>query len=127
MIRTVSPFYQNIRTQREIYEQALREGRNMANFRLYFMRNVDPVYLEQVQRQHRVQQARADVYQQPTVHGEIAAIFMDDDGFPAPDLSVCYHLRNNRIHTLNIRNPNVDALCYPLIFPYGEAGKYIYI
>ncbi|RNA02347.1 hypothetical protein BpHYR1_007527 [Brachionus plicatilis] len=70
------------------------------------------------------------------VNGEVAAVFNDQDGLPADGIIMYAEARqqqlnlinivpqtvNNHMQSIDMRSPNCDPLCFPLLFPYGEAG-----
>jgi hypothetical protein len=66
--------------------------------------------------------ARQAVLNQDIVDGEIAAVFRDKDGLPPKGLQVAIYPRKSHRQLLNICDPNVDPMCFPLLFPYGETG-----
>ena len=61
------------------------------------------------------------------VGGEIAAVFGDVDGLPPTNIHHAIFARNGRRSRMDNRDPNVDPMCFPLLFPYGEAGNQIFI
>ena len=57
--------------------------------------------------------------------GDIAAVFVSETGQPPADYSLCVYSRHTNqpeLFELAATNENSDALCYPLINPYGERG-----
>jgi hypothetical protein len=66
--------------------------------------------------------ARQTVLNPNAVSGEIAAVFADVDGNPPPGIKIAIYPRNGHRQVISIRDPNVDPMCFPLLFPYGEAG-----
>ena len=52
--------------------------------------------------------------------GEIAAVFPGDD--PPSNVSIAIHPRLNHRIRINFRNPLVDSILFPLLFPFGELG-----
>jgi hypothetical protein len=57
--------------------------------------------------------------------GDIAAVFQSDNGSSPPsNFSVIVHARDGTNKTyLGRKNPNIDAMCFPLIFPYCDPGN----
>ena len=66
--------------------------------------------------------ARQTILNPNAVSGEIAAVFADVDGNPPPGIKIAIYPRNGHRQVISIRDPNVDPMCFPLLFPYGEAG-----
>jgi hypothetical protein len=60
------------------------------------------------------------------VGGEIAVVFPDANGLPPKGIKIAIYPKSNSRQFINIRDPNADPICFPLLFPYGEAGKYFY-
>ncbi|RNA35859.1 hypothetical protein BpHYR1_049916, partial [Brachionus plicatilis] len=70
------------------------------------------------------------------VNGEVAVVFNDQDGLPDDGfimhavarqqglnlINIVPQTVNNHMQSIDMRNPNCDPLCLPLLFPYGEAG-----
>lgn len=56
------------------------------------------------------------------VAGEIAAVFKDTDGNPPDGIKIAIFPRKGHRQLINIRDPNVDPMIFPLLFPYGEPG-----
>ncbi|CAL8069739.1 unnamed protein product [Orchesella dallaii] len=62
---------------------------------------------------------------------EVAVVFQSKDGEPPFERDIIMHLKHDptkptdTIKRINILNPNLDALTYPLLFPNGEPGWHI--
>ena len=57
--------------------------------------------------------------------GDIAAVFVSEDGEPPTEFSLCVYRRFNgqpKLFEVSATDENADALCYPFFFPYGEKG-----
>ena len=65
-------------------------------------------------------------YNQPNCSGEIAAVFVEENGMPPDNISTCVYSRHEPNTNCNISylDQNCDPLSYPLLFPYGEPGWY---
>lgn len=62
-------------------------------------------------------------YNAPTVEGEIAAVFTSTDGAPPGEFQfVIYYKATGQVTRINNLNPHSDPMCYPLLFPCGDAG-----
>ena len=61
----------------------------------------------------------------PCRPGDIAAVFQTNDGVSPPkEFSVIVHSRDGTSKSyLGRKNPNIDPMCFPLMFPYGDRGK----
>ncbi|CAL8141391.1 unnamed protein product [Orchesella dallaii] len=58
---------------------------------------------------------------------EVAVVFQSKDGEPPFERDIIMHLRSDPGNTyktkrINILNPNLDALTYPILFPSGDVG-----
>lgn len=58
---------------------------------------------------------------------EIAMVFVNDDGEPPFDRDIRIYPVNpkdpqQQFVNINILSPNLDPMCYPILFPYGEPG-----
>ena len=68
--------------------------------------------------------ARQAILNADVVGGEIAAVFKDtNSGVPPEGIKVAIYPRKGHRQLLHICDPNVDPMCFPLLFPFGEAGK----
>lgn len=62
-------------------------------------------------------------YNAPTAQGEIAAVFTSTDGAPPGKYDfVIYSKSTGSLSRINNLNPHCDPMCYPLLFPCGDAG-----
>lgn len=115
-LETVNPYVRAYRHMSELAEDevtaAAAEKRSAKSYRMFFTRDLNAA--------SNVHRGRLNL----PISGEIAAVFIDDDGLPPLDLDVCVYPRHmlNR-HHINFLSPVCDPMCYPLFFPNGEEGK----
>jgi hypothetical protein len=87
-------------------------NRTPKNYRMFFTRDLNAA--------RNIHAGRVNL----PVGGEIAAVFIDDDGQPPSDVAVCVYPRHERgKHHIPFLHPSIDPLCFPLFFPHGESGK----
>ena len=60
-------------------------------------------------------------YNQP-YHGEIAVVFIGDDGAPPLDQDIIVYLRDEPLHHTSFMSANCDPITYPILFPRGDMG-----
>ena len=77
---------------------------------------------------------RENIIVDPTVHShrtnlptaeQVAMIWVSDEGQPPVFRGIVLEGKEGGIKSLHYYNPNVDPLCYPLLFPKGTQG-YLY-
>lgn len=58
----------------------------------------------------------------PSTTGEIAAVFLSDDGTPPNNISFTIHSKasGHQVKRISALNPHTDPMSYPLLFPCGE-------
>lgn len=54
--------------------------------------------------------------------GQIAGVIEEDEGNIPSRMSVAVYPRSEKMQYIDIRDINNEPMCYPLLFPYGEAG-----
>lgn len=75
-----------------------------------------------------------DFNQAPNIHrgrlnlpisGEIAAVYVDNDGAPPQNVDICIyprHTQGQNQHRISYLSQLCDPVCYPLLFLNGELG-----
>ena len=110
VIREVSPFAAAYKRMHEI--ELLEESRAHEE-----RRQVQPVQM--VFRRNACNDQRR--YNAPNV-GEVAAIFLGDDGEPPFHRDLTIYPRGEGYVKMSILSPNCDPMTYPLLFPRGDRG-----
>lgn len=113
MLHEVNPFTDLFYSNRQVLANLNVENPN--SVAMYLIR----ANLNQLRNEVGVQH----IMHREAVGGEIAAVFPDHQGLPLAGINLAVYPRlPNRRERINIRDPNADPLCFPLLFPYGEAG-----
>ena len=90
--------------EQEEQDQAICEGRQPREVTLHFKRGPD---------RRR--------YNEPT-HDEVAAVFVGEDGAPPVERDIIVYPRDRPPQHISYMSCNLDPMCYPLLFPSGDAG-----
>lgn len=85
-------------------ERANRENREPKEISLHFKRGPD---------RRR--------YNEPS-HDEVAAVFVGEDGAPPAERDIIVYPRDLPPRRISYMSCNIDPMCYPLLFPRGDAG-----
>lgn len=103
--------------EREEAIEAERANRPAKSYRMFFSRDA---------RLANIHPGRLNL----PISNEVAAVFVDDDGRPPENVGVCVYPRHEHgqgRHYINYLDPTCDPICYPLLFPNGETGIYLYL
>jgi len=110
-----NPFAAAYKMMHEVEEtevlMAERDGRNPPKISMALLQN-----RKQDKRRYNAQRCN-----------EVAVIFTSSDGEPPLDRDLRIHLKTDNVsipkmQQVSILHKNLDALCYPLLFPNGEQG-----
>ena len=113
LLRDHNPYYSNFRTMdrmvREAEERAANENVPFTEPRMYICH------------QNREERGR---YNDPVGTAELAVIFDSADGQPLRGQHLRVYPTSGVFRELHCCDPNRDPMVYPLLFPFGEPGKF---
>lgn len=110
-----NPFAQAFKMLYEVEQQCIQDAE---------VHGVVPAIVQMAILQDRNQDQRR--YNAPTVN-EVAVVFRTDTGEPPLERDLIIHCRSmvensvvRKTERINVLDPNLDLMTYPLLFPYGD-------